>query len=722
MLHVPPENNEFEGEIIQCRDFLPPILCFKDYPKISTSSSSNLKKHKLSDNVKMLLAGNGGAQNRAGNANAGQGKPVKCYNCNGIGHIARNFLDEEELLFLADGEQCNTFNADDGADDRLLVYIHGPICHQLSDKSKAGPFKCSSYLSVGIHGKGRFENPQQNGVVERWNRTLVEAARTMLIFSKAPLFLWAEAIKPDLNFFVFLSSLLTQQDDTWKDLGLVPNPPPAAPYVPPTNKELEILFQPMFDEYFKSSTVDHLVPPAPAAQAPVNPTSPSVSIPIDQEAPSGSHSPSSLDHQSSSVHQGVTAEHSFEVNPFVVTDPKPFVNVFAPDQNSEASSSREPFSTDIHSEATCYKCFMVPLQLKEGLDFEESFTSVARLEAIRIFLANAASKNMIVYQMDMKTAFLNGELKEVVYVSQLKGFVDPDRPHHIYRLMKALYGLKQVPRAWYDTLSKFLLAQGFSKGLQISHNPRGIFINQSKYDNKILKKFDLYKSDLVDTPMVERTKLDEDLSGIPVDQTQYRSMIGSLMYLKANRPDLVFAVCMCARYQSKPTKRHLEAVKRVFRYLQGTINMGLWYPKDIAIALTAYADADHAGCQDTRRRTSGISMADANINALEVPVAADSPPTRSDEQILPRNKRVPVGKSNCFLGVERTQANPIFKTAVDILKNTNFFKAFTASSTILTIYIQQFWDTIKFDKDKGYSCQLDEQRFYLTKSTLREAL
>ncbi|GKE23242.1 hypothetical protein Tco_1434754 [Tanacetum coccineum] len=108
--------------------------------------------------------------------------------------------------------------------------------------------------------------------------------------------------------------------------------------------------------------------------------------------------------------------------------------------------------------------------------------------------------------------------------------------------------------------------------------------------------------------MVERTKLDEDLSGIPIDQTQYRSMIGSLMYLTANRPDLVFAVCMCARYQSKPAKKHLEAVKRVFRYLQGTINMGLWYTKDTAMALTAYADADHAGCQDTRRSTSGSAQ------------------------------------------------------------------------------------------------------------------
>ncbi|GJV19276.1 retrovirus-related pol polyprotein from transposon TNT 1-94 [Tanacetum coccineum] len=250
---------------------------------------------------------------------------------------------------------------------------------------------------------------------------------------------------------------------------------------------------------------------------------------------------------------------------------------------------------------------------EEGLDFEESFAPVARLEAIRIFIANAASKNITVYQMDVKTAFLNGELKEEVY----------------------------APRAWYDTLSKFLLAQGFSKGvvdptlfirktgkhtlhvqiyvddiifastdpkdcdhfsneisskfqmsmmgpisfflgLQISQNPRGIFINQSKYTNEILKKFDLHKSDPVDTPMVERTKLDEDLSGTPIDQTKYRSMIRSLMYLIASRPDLVFAMCMCARYQSRPTKKHLKAVKRVFRYLQGTINMGLWYPKDTA--------------------------------------------------------------------------------------------------------------------------------------------
>ncbi|GJV00794.1 hypothetical protein Tco_1330064 [Tanacetum coccineum] len=198
-------------------------------------------------------------------------------------------------------------------------------------------------------------------------------------------------------------------------------------------------------------------------------------------------------------------------------------------------------------------------------------------------------------------------------------------------------------------------------------------------------------------------------------------MIGSLMYLTASRPDLVFAVCMCARYQSKPTKKHLEAVKRVFQYLQGSINMGLWYPKDTAMALTSYTDTDHAGCQDTQRSTSGNIMADANAPVKQAPAVA--PPTRTDEQILPRIRWVPIGKSNCYLDAEKSQSNPIYKIAVDILKQTNFFRAFTASSTIPAIYIQQFWDTICYDKPNGgYKCHLDEQWFNLNKDTLRDAL
>ncbi|GJU28341.1 retrovirus-related pol polyprotein from transposon TNT 1-94 [Tanacetum coccineum] len=301
---------------------------------------------------------------------------------------------------------------------------------------------------------------------------------------------------------------------------------------------------------------------------------------------------------------------------------------------------------------------------EEGIDFDESFAPVARLEAVRIFVAYAAHKSFPIYQMDVKTAFLNGPLKEEVYVAQPDGFVDPDHPDKVYRLRKALYGLKQAPRAWYDELSKFLISNGFTKGiidptlftikygedillvqiyvddiifgstnpkfskrfeklmhgrfemslmgemkfflgLQIHQSPRGIFINQAKYTLEILKKHGMEKGQSIGTPMATKPKLDADLSGEPVDQTDYRSKIGSLMYLTSSRPDIVQAVCYCARYQARPTEKHLKEVKRIFRYLRGTIHMGLWYPKGSGFELTAFSDADHAGCLDTRKSTYG---------------------------------------------------------------------------------------------------------------------
>ncbi|GJX94047.1 retrovirus-related pol polyprotein from transposon TNT 1-94 [Tanacetum coccineum] len=245
---------------------------------------------------------------------------------------------------------------------------------------------------------------------------------------------------------------------------------------------------------------------------------------------------------------------------------------------------------------------------EEGIDFEESFDPVARLDAIRIFLAYAAHINMIVYQMDVKTAFLNGILRKEVYVCQPDGFVDQDNPNHVYKLKKALYGLKQAPHTWYDLLSKFLLSQEFSKGtvdptLFIRRQGKDILL--SEYALESLKKYGIESSDPVDTPMVEKSKLDKDTQGKAIDPTHYRGMVGTLMYLIASRPDLTFVVCMFARYQAKPTKKHLHVVKRIFKYLKGTVNRGLWYPKDSSIALTAYADADHAGCQDTRLSTFG---------------------------------------------------------------------------------------------------------------------
>nr|GEX52395.1 Gag-Pol polyprotein [Tanacetum cinerariifolium] len=442
--------------------------------------------------------------------------------------------------------------------------------------------------------------------------------------------------------------------------GIVPNPVHAAPYVPPTNKDLEILFQPMFDKYLEPHRVQRPVSPAPAVQVPVNSAGTPSSTTIDQDAPSPSISPSSSALQSSSLHQGVAAESTLMKDNLVApVDNNPFINVFALEPSSDASSSGDVSSTEstyvsqtLHhlgkwskdhpfdnvignqsrlvstrkqlvidslwclynsvlskvepknfKSAIIKDCWFQAMQdeihkfdriqlvakgyrQEDGIDFEESFAPVSCIEDIRIFIANAASKNMTICQMDVKTAFLNGELKEEVYVSQPDGFVDPDHPTHVYRLKKALYGLKQAPRAC----------------------SRGIFLNQSEFALEILKKFGMDSCDPVDTPMVDRLKLDEDPLGIPVDQTRFRSMVGSLMYLTASRPDVIFAVCMCARYQASPTKKHLEALKRVFRYLRGTINWGLWYPKDTVMALTAYADADHVGFQDTRRSTSGSAQ------------------------------------------------------------------------------------------------------------------
>ncbi|GJY34856.1 retrovirus-related pol polyprotein from transposon TNT 1-94 [Tanacetum coccineum] len=265
-----------------------------------------------------------------------------------------------------------------------------------------------------------------------------------------------------------------------------------------------------------------------------------------------------------------------------------------------------------------------------GIDFEESFAPVARLEAIRIFLTFFTHMNMVVYQMDVKTTFLNGNLREEVYVSQPDGFVDTVNPNHVDPTLFIRKEGKELllVQVYVDDIifaastlelcdlfakimcSKFKMSImgkiSFFLGLQISQNPRGIFINQSKYAHlKSLKKYGFDSYDPMDTPMVEKSKLEEDKEGKAVDPSRYHGMIDTLLYLTASRPDLQIAICMCARYQARPNEKHLHAVKRIFRYLKGTVYQGLWYPRDSSIALAAFADADHAGCQDTRRSTSG---------------------------------------------------------------------------------------------------------------------
>nr|GEV73220.1 putative reverse transcriptase, RNA-dependent DNA polymerase [Tanacetum cinerariifolium] len=243
-----------------------------------------------------------------------------------------------------------------------------------------------------------------------------------------------------------------------------------------------------------------------------------------------------------------------------------------------------------------------------SIDYDETFASVARIKAIRLFLAYATHKDFTVFQMDVKTTFLNGILKEEVYIGQPPGFVSKQYPDHVYALDKALYGLKQAPR-FSDLMVKcfemsMMGEMKFFLGLQVNQFSNGIFINQSKYILDILKRFEMENCDTVPTPMVEQAKFKLDLVKKPVDHTDYQSMIGSLMYVTSSRPDIMFATCMCARYQANPNEHHVSAVKRIFPYLKGTINLGLWYPKDSGFDLTAYSDADHARCHLDQKSTS----------------------------------------------------------------------------------------------------------------------
>nr|GEV61431.1 retrotransposon protein, putative, unclassified, expressed [Tanacetum cinerariifolium] len=545
--------------------------------------------------------------------------------------------------------------------------------------------------------------PEQNGVVKRQNRTLVEAARTMLSASQLPLFFWAEAIatacytqnrsiiilthdktpyhiindtKPSIKHLYFFLNpftfalmkskkcerrllLITLQASFLNDKKASdydnPNPVPQRQDVSssadahvPLQQELDLLFGPLYDEFFNAGSnpsTNIQSTSAPSTHTNVHAeennndqaeereqlqndefTNPFCTS-AHEEAESSSHNIGNLNvptfNQPHVSEYRWTKDHPLEQvrgNPSrpvqtrrqLATDPEMCmfaltVSTAEPKNIKEAiadSAWIEAMQEELHqfNRLQVWELVDIPygkwiIKLKwlwknkkdedqtvirnkarliakgyaqeEGIDFEESFALVVRLEAVRIFIAYAAHKSFLIFQMDVKTTFLNDPLKEEVYVTQPDEFVDPDHPEKIHQ------------------------------------SPSGIFINQTKYTLEILHKHGMDKGQSIGTPMATKPKLDADLSGNTVDQTDYPSKIGSLMYLTSSRPDIVQAVCFCARYQSRPTEKHLKEVKRIFRYLRGTVNMGLWYPKDSSFELTTFSDADHVGCIDSRKSTSG---------------------------------------------------------------------------------------------------------------------
>nr|GEZ11505.1 retrovirus-related Pol polyprotein from transposon TNT 1-94 [Tanacetum cinerariifolium] len=440
------------------------------------------------------------------------------------------------------------------------------------------------FASEGIlHQMSVARTPEQNGVVERRNHTLVEAGRTMLSATKVPLFFWAKSIattcftqnlslvtprhektpyhvindgKPYVRFFYIFDSLCYIVKDG-ENLDKMKEKGDACIFVGYStqsiafrvfNKRTRVILENIyvnFDELPQMAS-DHVSSdPIPQCQRmALEHDSLSPGPQCQENVPHAARTvtmSNELDFLFSSMFDELLNGSTQVVSKSSVVTTADAPNQFTTRLQLESDGEMCMFAFTVSrtepkniKEAMADSAWIESMQeelhqfdrLNEGVDFEESFAAVARLEVVRLFIAYAAHKSFTVYQMDVKTTFLYDALKEEVYVNQPDGFVDPYHPDKVYRLKKALYGLKQAPKA------------------------------------------------CVGTPMATK-HLDADLSGTLVDQTKYQSMVGALMYLTASRPDIMHATCYCARYQAKPTEKHLTAVKRIFRYLKDTINMGL---------------------------------------------------------------------------------------------------------------------------------------------------
>jgi hypothetical protein len=293
---------------------------------------------------------------------------------------------------------------------------------------------------------------------------------------------------------------------------------------------------------------------------------------------------------------------------------------------------------------------------KHGIDYNEVFAPVARWDTIRIILALAAKENWKVFQLDVKSAFLHGELAEDIYVDQPLGYQKGNRDE-VYKLRKALYGLRQAPRAWYSKIEKYFMSEKFEKcshehtlfvkyadqgkllivslyvddlictgndltmvhnfkesmknnfamtdlgkmkyflGVEVTQSEQGILIHQCKYAEEILKRFGMENCNTVKSPIVTGCKLVRDEGGKQVDAREFKQIVGCLMYLLATRPDLTYSVCLVARFMDRPTEMHMMAIKRILRYLKGTLTHGIMYKHktDGRFELVGWSDSDYAG-------------------------------------------------------------------------------------------------------------------------------
>nr|GEV96457.1 hypothetical protein [Tanacetum cinerariifolium] len=615
---------------------------------------------------------------------------------------------------------------------RITILLQSPIIIRTNNDTEFKNQVLKEFFdSVGIsHQMSSVQTPQQNGVVERINRTLVEAAKIMLIFSCAPLFLWAEAIatvcftqnrsiihrrfnktpyelinsrKPDISFLHVFGALcypknyckyigkLGAKGDIGFFIGYFADSCAYRVYNRRTKKIMETMHV-SFDELLAMAFEQRSSKPRlqNTMPTPTNSSSHATNILISSEdvdelnlnamfdanmfvnpfatsSTSAAESSSSQNVDPSNMHTFYqpypyefqwTKDHPLEQNvKEAMTDPAwiesmqeellqfkrldVWVLVPIPDNISPLTlkwifkNKHDEEQTVIQNKS---RLVVRGYRQEEGIDFEESFSSIARMEAIRIFLTYAAHKSFSVFQMDVKTVFLHGSLKEDVYVCQPEGFIDADHPSHVFKLKKALYRLKQAPRVWYDESSTFLLQNHFFKGtidptLFIRRFDDDILVVQVYVDDIIFGFthprytqlfFDLMKSRFEMSMMGEMTFF----LGLQVNQSPCGIFINQSIYVLEILKNLEWNLVILL---AKPTEKHLKEVKRIFHYLRGTVNTGLWYTKDSGFELTGFSYADYGGCKDTFKSTSGGAqflgqklLTDYGFNFKKIPIYCDS--------------------------------------------------------------------------------------------------
>nr|GEV72253.1 hypothetical protein [Tanacetum cinerariifolium] len=560
------------------------------------------------------------------------------------------------------------------------------------------------YKLVGIsHETSVARSPWQNSVVKRRNRTLIEAARTMLIYARALLFLWTEAVATacftrnhsiirlshgktpykllhdkliDLSYFYVFGALCCPTNDS-ENLGKLQ---PKADIGPVLHEMTHATISSgLMPKPTSSTSVDHPAHEAIASIAEIVALeharltgSPSSTI-VDQDSPSPSKSQSTPETQPPVITNNVEEEnHDIEVA-YMGNDPLFGISIPEdhPLENIIGQLAR-PVSTrlQLHEQALfCYyDAFITSVEPKTYKDaltqscwieaMQEELNEFERLEVWE--LLPRPNKVMVItlkwiYKVKLDelgdrveaqvleeialfpllgnhkgctwnarvaihSAFLYGTIDEEVYVSQPSGFVDPNFPKKVYKVMKALYGLHQAPRAWYATLSTFLLHSGYRRGTI----DKTLFIKKDKNDIMlvqvyIMKKFDFASVKTASTLIETQNPLVNDEEDNDVDVHLYRSIIGSLMYLTASRPDIMFAICACSRFQATLKTSHLNAVKRIFRYLKGQPKMVLWYLRELPFNLEAYSDSDcaRANLDKKSNRRLSISWQETYLIAMQ---------------------------------------------------------------------------------------------------------